>query len=333
MSDLVPIDPKKIPAHLQKKSAARQALDAGVSAGMGAPSFPRISIKGSRFRIVENGEETVLQENVLPAIVIGANPKLSKTWYEKAWTPDAEPSAPDCFSLDGVRPHAESSSPQCDLCAKCPKNAFGSATNAMGKPIKACSDQKRLAIIAASAADGPAYLLQITPAAIGTFNKYVRELNKHGLSISEVVTHVSFDTKASFPKLMFRFGDYIDEATDEIVLERIGSDEVLEITGEMAADGVVPQVASNKPQLVHETKDEVEDAEVEEVKTPPAKSAFGAKKEEPAAEEQVDSKPAPKKAPAKAPTKKAAPAPADTAADALDDELSSMLDDLDADDE
>ncbi|MEI2419751.1 hypothetical protein V6O07_05720, partial [Arthrospira platensis SPKY2] len=104
MSNIVPLN-IQIPAHLAAKvgqpSALSQSIAAGISSGQ---AFPRISIKGSRFRIVEDGTETVLDTTALDVVIVGANPKLSKTYYAKVWDKDAEPTAPDCYSLDGTRP-------------------------------------------------------------------------------------------------------------------------------------------------------------------------------------------------------------------------------------
>jgi hypothetical protein len=99
MNDLIPTN-IQVPAHLADKIGKPSALADSLMGGManeGGDAYPRISIKGSRFRIVEGKNETVLDSNVLEAVIVGANPKLSKTWYEKAWTPDAESTAPDCF--------------------------------------------------------------------------------------------------------------------------------------------------------------------------------------------------------------------------------------------
>lgn len=223
----------KIPAHLAARvgapSALAQSLTGGLSSG---ESIPRISIKGARFRIVEGDTETVLDSTTLDVVIVGANPRLSKTWYAKSWTPDSEPQAPDCFSLDGVSPDDASASPQSDLCASCPHNAWGSKVTPTGQEIKACSDTKRLAVVASDDPSGPIYLLTVTPAALKGLNQYQKELAVRGIPPEIVKTKVSFDTDASFPKLKFGFGGWLDEDTQETVDGLFGSDSVKEITGE-----------------------------------------------------------------------------------------------------
>lgn len=325
MSNIVPAN-LKVPAHLAnrigKPSALGQALAGGISGGS---DFPRISLKGARFRIVEGGAETVLDSTTIDVIIVGANPRLSKTWYAKQWTPDSEPSAPDCYSLDGVRPHPESSNKQNDLCASCPQNAWGSKVTPMGQEIKACADKKRLAVVAADDPTGSIYLLEVTPAALKGLNTYHKELSMRGIAAEIVRTRLSFDTNASFPKLQFGFGGFLDEDTLMSVDELFGSDKVKEITGEAQPQAAAPAIAAPAPvrkapvRVVEDVEAEVVE---EEAPAPaPVKRGFGAAKAE---------APAPVKATAPKPAPKAA-APA-AGASGLADEIANMLEGFDADD-
>ena len=62
---------------------------------------PKISIKGQEFRVVSGDEEAVLDKSI-DVVIVGANPKLSKSWYAEEWSEDSQSSTPDCYSLDGV---------------------------------------------------------------------------------------------------------------------------------------------------------------------------------------------------------------------------------------
>jgi hypothetical protein len=297
MSDLVPMN-VQIPAHLANRigqpSALAQSIMGGITSG---DSYPRISIKGSRFRIVEGGTETVMDTTALKVVIVGSNPRLSKTWYAAAWSKDAEPTAPDCYSLDGVGPHPDSTKPQNDLCASCPQNAWGSKTSQEGKQIKACADQKRLAVVAADDPTGPVYLLQVTPAALKGLNAYQKELAIRGIAPELIQTKISFDTDASFPKLVFSFGGFNDGETQEAVDKLFGSREVIEITGEKAdVVRAIPQSAP-KPVLVAPKPTPVVEAPaptpapvVEEAAAP--KRGFGAATTEVKAAPKVVDKPA-----------------------------------------
>ena len=249
MSNLVPVN-VTIPAHLAARIGAPSVLAQSVMAGLGGgPAYPKISIKGSRFRIKEGSTETVLNTLELEVVIVGANPRLSKTWYAAKWDPNAEASAPNCYSLDGVSPAAYAEDPQNDLCASCPKNAWGSAVADNGQQLKACRDHKRLAVVAADDASGPVYLLEVTPAALKGLNQYQRELTMRGIPAEVVKTKVSFDSDASFPKLKFGFGGFLDADTQAVVDGLFGTPEVLEVTGEATANAPAPAPAP-KPQPV-----------------------------------------------------------------------------------
>lgn len=324
MSNIVPMN-IQVPAHLAARVGVPSALGAALTGGLSSgQSFPKISIKASRFRIKEGDTETVLDSTTLDAVIVGANPRLSKTWYAKQWTPDAEPSAPDCFSLDGIGPDPESTAPQNDLCASCPQNAWGSKVTPQGQQIKACSDKKRLAVVAADDAAGSVYLLEVTPAALKGLNQYQKELAVRGIPPEVVKTRIGFDTDASFPKLEFTFGGFLDEQTQQIVDGLFGSEQVKEITGETARQPqAVPQIAAPKPVAVKPAP-----APAPVVAPPPPveeapKRGFGAKAAPAAA-------PAPK--PAAKAAAKPAPAPAAEAASSLADEIAALIGEVDADD-
>ena len=319
----------QVPAHLAARVGVPSALGAALTGGLSSgQSFPKISIKSSRFRIKEGDTETVLDSTTLDAVIVGANPRLSKTWYAKQWTPDAEPAAPDCFSLDGISPDPESADPQNDLCASCPQNAWGSKVTPQGQQIKACSDKKRLAVVAADDAAGSVYLLEVTPAALKGLNQYQKELAVRGIPPEVVKTRIGFDTDASFPKLKFTFGGFLDEQTQQIVDGLFGSEQVKEITGENPRQPVaVPQIAAPKPVAVKPAP-----APAPVVAPPPPvaeapKRGFGAKAAPAAAPVAA---PAPK--PAVKAAAKPAPAPAAEAASSLADEIAALIGEVDADD-
>ena len=332
MSNIVPSN-IQIPAHLAKVVGQPSALSAALAGGLaGGADYPRISIKGSRFRIVEGGAETVLEDIKLSVVVVGANPRLSKTYYAKTWTPDSEPASPDCYSLDGVRPAGDSTDPQNDTCAGCPMNAWGSKITPMGQQIKACADQKRLAVVASNDPSGPIYLLQVTPAALKGLASYQKELSMRGIPVEAVKTVVTFDTDASFPKLMFKFGGFLDEEEYAVVEELFGSDRVMEITGEKEAAAPEPK-PEPKPKAAAKPAAKPAPAAEEEEEAPAPKRGFGAKaaaKPAPAAEEEEEA-PAPKpKAVAKA--AKPAATKVEKAGSALADEIAALMSDMDDDD-
>lgn len=323
MSNALTLANVTVPAHLANRvgtpSVLSQALTGGL--GNGGESFPRISIKSSRFRIVEGDTETVLDATYIDVVVVGANPRLSKTWYAKAWTKDAEPSAPDCFSLDGIGPDQQSTDPQNDLCASCPQNAWGSKVTPTGQQIKACSDNKRLAVVSADDPSGPVYLLSVTPAALKGLNQYQKELSVRGIPPEIVKTRVSFDVDASFPKLKFGFGGFLEADTQEVVDGLFGTVHVKEITGESIRQPVAVPAIAAAPVA---PKPAVKVAPVEEPAPAPAPAVAATPKRGFGASKPVAAKPV---------TKPAAAAPADTqAATSLADEIAALVGEVNADD-
>jgi len=137
--DLINIDNFQLPAYLQD-----QDTETSSALVTQREAVPRISIKGMRFRLKKDGEETVAKAGVpLNVVVLGASPAVgtAKSWYEHNYVSDSD-DAPDCSSANGVKPDSWVDLPQCSNCAACPKNEWGSATDQDGNPTKgkACND-------------------------------------------------------------------------------------------------------------------------------------------------------------------------------------------------
>lgn len=325
MSNIVSLD-AKVPAHLAnrigKPSALAEKLVGGISNG---ESWPRISIKGGRFRIKEGDAETVLQSTTIDVVIVGSNPRLSKTFYAKPWDPNAEVTAPDCSSMDGVRPDSNVTSPENDLCATCPHNAWGSKKGPQGQDLKACSDSKRIAVVSADDPSGPIYLMLVTPAALKDLNQYQKDLSHRGIAPELVRTRIGFDTNASFPKIKFGFGGWLNEEEIAAVDEVTTNPSIPEMTGEKVKSTPAQIAAPEKPkpQLVKAAPAPV--AEEVEEEAPASKRGFGAKVDTPKAA-------APKAAAPKAAAPKAKPQPVEVASSSLEDEIAAMLLDAPNDD-
>jgi hypothetical protein len=325
-----------VPAHLRNR-ASKAALTENISGGLTVGStFPKISIKASRFRIVKDGTETVLPVVTLPTVIVGGNPRVSKAFYAAEYDGNAEPTAPDCYSLDGVKPAGDSKSVQAALCATCPKNAWGSKIGKQGQNLKACSDKKRLAVAASDVPEGDLYLLEVTPAAFKDFAQYIKQLQMRGIALETVITNVSFDTTASFPKLTFGFGGFLSEDQQNAIDARLDDPIIGEITGETTSQVVeaapAPAPAAAKPVLVKAAPAPVvEEAEVVEEEVPAA-TAFGGAKPAGGGFGGAAAAPAAVKTPAKTKAKPPAEEPAAAKSLGLADEIASLLGNMDADD-
>jgi hypothetical protein len=196
-------------------------------------SRSKLSIKNSTFSIITDGECDSLSDTSLEVVFVGANPNLSKIWYESEWSGDRDSNTPDCFSLDGKTPSSSSVSPQNDICALCPRNAWGSKITPQGYKIKDCSDIKRVAVILVDKPRRGVCLLNITPSSLKNLNAYHKTLSMRGIAPEIAKTVLSFDESVDYPRLKFNFGGFLSEDVQKYVDTYVGSDDVKYVTGEL----------------------------------------------------------------------------------------------------
>ena len=247
----IPID---IPAHIRALAEKAGEQNKGALGGIKAGSFPRISIGGSKFSIVENGEKVLLTDADkpdLPAMelrlaVVGFNPNVSKQFYPGEFEEGSD-KEPACSSDNGVTPDPHIAAPQSRGCANCAQNVWGSKITKQGKQVKACSDNKRIAVIPEhDIINEQALDLTIKPASLKNWAEYVRALDAKGIPADSVVTKVQFDPSANFPKLVFKFGGFLTPEQIVSLAARAKGDDVRLITSprQSTASGPVTQPAS-----------------------------------------------------------------------------------------
>jgi len=290
---------KAVPAHISQLFGVTKNDDLTQGVGIG---FPVFSIRGSKWRIVKGGEETLIKipgtDDAAPAIevvLLKANPNLSKIYYASQYVEGSD-AAPDCFSNDGTVPDPSVEHPQCATCAACPQNVWGSKISPSGSKIKACADVRRIACAPAGDLTQP-ILLRVPGASLGDLAKYGGDLSKQGVSYSAVVTKLAFDADAAYPKITYKPIRYLTEDEAATVLETLKS-------------GMVDTIVALS--VAHETKpaDPTPVMEKTSKPVPETKKAAKASKEE--------------AAPAKEPE---VPAPAD-AASSLPPEQAKKLDSI-----
>lgn len=294
--DLIPFESAALPAYLQ----AAGNINTDLTTHVGGGGFPVLSIKGKVFTLVKDKERTVITRpddpdeaaSSLEVVILRANPNLSKVWYAAGYEEGGAVAKPDCYSNDGMKPAADSASPQCKTCAACPKNIFGSGANGKGK---ACSDSRRIAVASAGQLNEP-MLLRVPPATLKPLAEFGKALSNRGVSYAAVVTKIRFEREEATPKLTFTPVGFLSEdqfneaqlvAKSELVENIIGIGQ-----NGFTPDVEVPVKAAKVPV--------VEDAELEEAVAPAkaaiAKAAAPAKAVKAAAPEvEVEvAKPAPK---------------------------------------
>lgn len=175
------------------------------------------NINGTFKRIV-NGEQIGKSlRGEIDLIIVAALPKVSRTYYEGTYDPDAKPTLPDCWSNLGDKPEAAASNKQSSNCADCPMNVAGSGTNGKGR---ACRFQRRVAVLVAGDPTGEIYQFNIPAKSlfgkgvgnVHPFESYVKFLAANSLSPDGVVTNVKFNDEVEGMELLF---SPVRETSDE----------------------------------------------------------------------------------------------------------------------
>ena len=203
MSDLSLFKSDKLPAYLKKIE-----MDETSKSLLGSGGSPRISIKGSVFRKIVNGEEVMRNEDrAMNVIILRTAPTEYRTYYEGTYK-EGESSGPSCWSSDGVSPDSTIVEPQNSKCADCPQNIAGSGQG----ESRACRFSRWAAVALENDLEGD--VLQLVLPAQSVFGKgdkgklplrqYAKFLAGHNLPITAVVTEMRFDTDSATPKLTFK---------------------------------------------------------------------------------------------------------------------------------
>jgi hypothetical protein len=219
----------QLPAHLATPEAAAQIAAANAAASGGiktAGGFPRISIKANKFHEIDAAIDAgaprtymvtavqgqpALPMMCLEAVVIAANPAITKTYYEGEYL-EGSVEAPNCQSSNGIVPDAHVVKKESPVCATCPKNQWGSKVSKLsGKDIKACDDSKQLAILPGADLTYKALGLEVHKGSLKNWGLYVKALSERGYPITGLVTNITFDHTAN-GILQFAFNRFLTPA-------------------------------------------------------------------------------------------------------------------------
>jgi hypothetical protein len=240
----------QVPAHIAARIAARQ--QSGVKSSITAAlvkdgvNIPRISIRAGRYRLNEDGVETVVGVE-LDTIIVGSNPRVSKVFYGKQFDATASDVRPDCWSNDGLKADPSIEAPVHTSCADCPNNVLGSKILPSGAKSKLCSDQRHLAVVPA-ADPTKVYSLTVPVSGMKALREYVKDLDNYGLGPEDVITQLGFDESASYPKITFKRKNFVPEKASERVVQLIGSEATQIATRQLSPRQAGPALAA--PQKV-----------------------------------------------------------------------------------
>lgn len=236
-------------------------LNKDVAGGIGG-STNRISIKGNRFRLNVAGQEKILEQTTMDAVIVAAVPHVSRVFFKGKFNPDDPSTKPTCKSRDGVRPDIDvaQNDKQSNACASCPKNVQGSGADGKGR---ACAFKKRVVMI------NPSDLSpNVTPVAYAfdmnsmtlfgeddaanqkySFTSFVKLLQAprpglpNGIPIQAIPIKFSFDPNQSVPKLWLspseggkNYGSFLNDAQIAQVVSLAKTEDVTRLLNEELAD-------------------------------------------------------------------------------------------------
>ena len=203
MSNDISLFQQAVPDYIKEVGVDELTKSLGGSSGM-----KRISIRGSVFRMMVNGEEIAKNESrALNIVVVNGTKFVSRKYYAGSYTP-GEAAPPDCWSNDGVTPDASIEAPQHSNCEGCPQNIKGSGQ----KDSRACRFEKRLAVVLADDIKGSVYQLILpSKSYFGKgdqehmpFEQYAKYVASQNYNINMIVTEMKFDSDSESPKLTFK---------------------------------------------------------------------------------------------------------------------------------
>jgi hypothetical protein len=190
----------------------------------GNTGVKRIVPKNGIFRKEVGGKEMGKIKSNINTIIVNASPHVGRIYYAQAWTPDAEPSAPECFSNDGRAPDANAQNPQSERCDVCPQNIKGSGQGTS----KSCRYSRRLALLLeedfGTPLEGDVYQMNLASKSLfgdavngaNTFENYTKYLANNGKSLDYVVTQISFNEDNDNQSVLFTPTRFINKNEYEV---------------------------------------------------------------------------------------------------------------------
>lgn len=220
-----------LPEHLRGVEVDEQTKKlAGNGGGL------RISIRGSVFRMMNNGEEVAKNDDrAMNVVIVRSSPDTARTFYAESFVEGEDAKPPTCWSSNGVEPEPDVKEKQSPKCATCPQNVAGSGQNG---DSRACRFSRNLAVALEGDIGGKVY--KLTLPAMSIFGKvennvmplqaYAKQLIAHNLPVNAVLTELRFDTSVSTPKLGFKAVRYLTKEEYEIAKAQGETPEAIEAT-------------------------------------------------------------------------------------------------------
>jgi hypothetical protein len=216
-----------LPSYLKTVELDETTKNLAGNAGGGGK---RISIRGSVFRMLVNGEELMINEDRAMNVIVVASSVVGRTYYEGAYDEAVAAKAPTCWSADGAKPNEDVKEPQATTCMSCPQNIKGSGQG----ESRACRYSQRLAVVLEGDMSGDVYQLSLPATSIfGSAEQgqkmpmqaYARFLAQYKIPVGAVITEMRFDTSSATPKLTFSAVRPLTEAEYQVCKDQGNTEE------------------------------------------------------------------------------------------------------------
>lgn len=201
-----------------------------------------LSFRGKNWRVTVDGTENLVTGKdgdpvqVVPIIILDYNKDRSRAFYPPYVEGQSKP--PICWSNNGIAPDKEVQEKQNSACATCKQSAKGSKMLPDGTPGYACSQFKRMVSVPAMLPDFKPLLTKIPQTSMWdkdnkeneskgwyAFDQYMDMLASRGVNnTASVITKVKFDSRKSFPKLLFSAATWLPEAAALVITKKLVDD-------------------------------------------------------------------------------------------------------------
>lgn len=217
-------------------------LSGGITGGYGLLKY-----RGKVWSIQRNGaNQNLMREDgdgprgSVDVVIVKANAQMSKTFYINGWDENNN-NPPDCASANGIVPDQGVPHKQADVCALCPKNAWGSDPG--GGKGKACGDHRRLAVVPLTDLRneffGGPLLLRCPAASLQDMAAFDARYKSMGYPYFTMGIKIGFDPQESYPKFTFAAIRPLTNEEGQVIMELRNSP----LTARVVNEGTAPAVA------------------------------------------------------------------------------------------
>lgn len=265
-SALTIFDKSQLPAHLtdlneQGNIVARDQIN-------------QLSFRGKVWRVIVEGQENIVrnsQQDPVASVqvtILDYNKARSRSFYVGGYV-EGKTTPPTCWSKDGVAPDPEVREKQSATCALCPKSAKGSKMNEVtGVAGTACAQFKRMVVVPLADPNFSPLLVKIPQTSMWdkenaeneaqgfyAFDQYMDFLKRKGVNhTANITTKIRFDSRTSYPKLVFSAVDWTPATNFEAIKAQLAKKElidsmlnVIDVAGGAAPEGGAPTPDAYEP--------------------------------------------------------------------------------------